>query len=158
MMGVGKTTLGKQFAKQLHYSYLDLDKEIEKSEGKSIPEIFEQKGEAYFRQLEQRALHATAARNHLVIATGGGTPCYYNNMEWMNEQGKTIYLKANAAFILSRISAFPDKRPLLKGKSPDELAVFIAELLENRSPYYNKAQLIVEMPVKSVSDIVKSIV
>ncbi len=157
MMGVGKTTLGKKLAKQLHYSYLDLDKEIEKAEGKSITTIFEQKGEDYFRKIEQVVLHQTAARNHLVIATGGGTACYYNNIEWMNEHGKTVYLKATTAFILSRVGPFSDKRPLLKGKSQDELAIFIGDLLQNRSPYYNKARLVVDMPVKSVSDIVKSI-
>lgn len=157
-MGVGKTTLGKKLAKQLHYSYLDLDKEIEKVEGKSISTIFEEKGEDYFRKIEQEVLHQTAARNHLVIATGGGTACYDNNIEWMNEQGKTVYLKASAAFILSRVAPFSDKRPLLKGKSPDDLVLFIGELLETRSYYYNKARLVVDMPVKSVSDIVKSIV
>jgi shikimate kinase len=83
MMGVGKSTLGKQLARQLHYSFIDLDKAIEQAEGKSIPDLFEQKGESYFRLVEQRQLKETARKNHIVIAVGGGTPCYYENMEWM---------------------------------------------------------------------------
>lgn len=157
MMGVGKTTLGKQLAKQLHYSFFDLDKAIELAEGKSIAQLFEQYGESYFREAEQKALHATEGKDHIVIATGGGTPCYYNNMEWMNEHGITIYLKAEASFIISRVGQFPDKRPLLKGKSPGELKIFIEELLETRTPYYNAAAKQILLPVKTVQDAVKSI-
>jgi shikimate kinase len=158
MMGVGKTTLGKQLARQLHYSFLDLDKAIELTEGKSVAAIFEQYGESYFREAEQKALHATAQRDHIVIATGGGTPCYYNNIEWMNQHGMTIYLRANAAFVLSRVGAFPDKRPLLKGKSQAEMEIFIEQLIETRTPYYEAALKRIDLPVKSLLDTVKSMV
>jgi shikimate kinase len=80
MMGVGKSTLGKQLARQLHYSFIDLDKSIEKEEGKSIPDIFAQLGEGYFRKVERQMLLKTAERNHIVVAVGGGTPCFYENM------------------------------------------------------------------------------
>lgn len=158
MMGVGKTTLGKQLARQLHYSFLDLDKAIEQEEGKSVASIFEQSGESYFREAERRALHATAKRDHIVIATGGGTPCYYDNIAWMNEQGMTVYLRANAAFVLSRVGSFSDKRPLLKGKSQAELQIFIEQLLETRTPYYEAALKRIDLPVKSLVDVVKSMV
>lgn len=158
MMGVGKTTLGKQLAKQLHYSFLDLDKAIEQQEGMPVAAIFAQSGETYFREAEQKALFATAKRDHIVIATGGGTPCYYNNMEWMKELGQTIYLRASGAFILSRISAFPDKRPLLKGKTQAELKIFIEELIAARTPYYESALKHIDLPVKSLADSVKSMV
>lgn len=158
MMGVGKTTLGKQLARQLHYTFFDLDKTIEQAEGKTVAAIFEQNGEAYFREAEQRILHTTAFKDHVVIATGGGTPCYYDNMEWMNGQGITVYLKADAAFILSRIGPFPDKRPLLKGKSPEELKIFIEKLIESRTPYYGAAVKQIVLPVKSLRDAVKSMI
>ncbi len=158
MMGVGKTTLGKQLARQLHYSFLDLDKAIEQQEGKSVVSIFEQSGESYFREAERKALHDTAKRDHIVIATGGGTPCYYDNIAWMNQQGLTLYLRANAAFVLSRVGAFPDKRPLLKGKSQAEMELFIEQLLETRTPYYEAAVRQIDLPVKSLLDTVKSMV
>jgi shikimate kinase len=156
MMGVGKTTLGKQLAKLLHFSFLDLDKAIVLSEGQSIEELFAQKGDAYFRLAEQKALQTTAQRNHIVIATGGGTPCYFDNMEWMNEHGKTVYLRANAAFILSRVNLFPEKRPLLKGKSVEEIGVFVGNLLDQRAFYYEQSSISLDIPRKMAAESVKS--
>lgn len=157
MMGVGKTTLGKQLAKQLHYSFIDLDKQIEKNAALSTTEIFEQYGEEHFRKLEQEALHQTSQRNHIVISTGGGTPCYYNNIEWMNAHGKTIYLNANVAFIYSRVLPNVTKRPLLAGQTHNEILTTLTHLLTLRQPYYQQAQVSVAMPLKSLSDLVKSI-
>jgi shikimate kinase len=156
MMGVGKSTLGKQLARQLHYSFLDLDKAIEAVAGSTITTIFEESGEAGFREAERKVLYNTASRDHIVIATGGGTPCFFDNMEWMNKHGLTIYLRANTAFVLSRIGPVQDKRPLLKGKSPDEMEKFVQHLIETRTPYYNAAAKQVDLPVKSLKDIVKS--
>ena len=155
MMGVGKTTLGKQLAKQLLYSFIDLDNEIEKQAGISIPQIFEQFGEVYFRELEHKILLQTIERNDIVISTGGGAACYYNNMQWMNEHGKTIYLKANTAFILSRVTPNLTKRPLLKGKSPAELDAFVSELLYQRQSFYEQAHNVVLMPAKSLLEAIK---
>jgi shikimate kinase len=156
MMGVGKSTLGKQLAKQLHFSFIDLDKLIEKIASLSIAEIFAQYGEAYFRKLEQEALYQTANRNHIVIATGGGTPCFYNNIEWMNEHGKTIYLKATDAFIHSRIMPNASKRPLLAHQTEEQIKATISQLLGQRELYYSQAQMQVNMPIKSLLDIVKT--
>ncbi len=158
MMGVGKSTIGKKLARALHSSFIDLDKEIEYAEGMSIPELFELKGESYFRKKEQECLYKTHLRSHVVIATGGGTPAFVDNMDWMNAHGKTVYLRAEAAFIMSRVGQFPGKRPLLKDKDGEELTRFISELLESRKPVYERASIVVEMPLKDVSELVKSVV
>lgn len=158
MMGVGKTTLGKRLARALHYTFVDLDKEIEEAEGKTVEQLFEQQGEAYFREKEHECLLQTQQRNHIVVATGGGTPAFANNMDWMNEHGRTVYLKASAAFILSRVVQYPNKRPLLKGKSPDEMADFISNLLTVRKPLYEQAFIAVEMPCGNLRELVKMLV
>jgi shikimate kinase len=155
MMGVGKTTLGKQLARQLQYTFIDLDKEIEKHAGISIAQIFELHGEIYFRELEQKLLLETKHQYNIVVSTGGGAACFYNNMQWMNEHGKTIYLKANAAFIISRVSPNIAKRPLLQGKSPAELDSFIANLIAQRQSFYEQAHSTIEMPAKSLLSAVK---
>lgn len=146
MMGVGKTTLGKKLANQLHYSFMDLDKEIELAEGKSISQLFEENGEGYFRQKEREHLLNTQQRNHIVIATGGGAPAFFNNMEWMNASGKTVYLKAEIPFIVSRIAQHPGKRPLLKDKEGEEITEFLTRLWEGRRALYEQAQVIMEIP------------
>lgn len=152
MMSVGKTSLGKQLASQLHYSFIDLDKQIEKKHGKSIAELFEQEGEDYFRKAERQALLETSARDHIVIATGGGTPCFYNNMDWMNLSGKTVYLKATIAFLCSRLGTNYHKRPLLANIPPDELPHFLTQLLTSRESYYKMAKVSVQIPIKSLVD------
>lgn len=151
MMGVGKSTLGKQLANALGYSFLDLDKQIVFLEGRSIQHIFEQEGEDYFREAEQHMLHQTVNSNQTVIATGGGTPCFFDNMEWINKQGTSLYLEANTAFIVSRIRHNKDKRPLLKGKEEGELETFITHILAEREPFYSRAHLRIRLPVKSFS-------
>ena len=156
MMGVGKSTLGKQLAKKLKASFIDLDIEIEHYAQQSISVIFEQKGEEYFRLLEQTVLKETKNRDHIIVATGGGTACFNKNMEWMKAQGKTIYLKATASFIVSRISTNPDKRPLLMGKSLESIKLYIDELLTQRTPYYEQAESTVNVPIESMSVLVKS--
>jgi shikimate kinase len=156
MMGVGKSTLGKQLANALGYSFVDLDKQISFLEGRSIQQIFDQEGESYFREAEHHILHQTATLHQTVIATGGGTPCFFNNMEWMNKHGKSVYLEANTAFILSRVSHNTDKRPLLKGKQTGELETYITHVLAQREPFYSKAHHRVRLPVKSFPNAVKS--
>jgi len=157
MTGVGKSTLGKKLASHLHYSFIDLDNEIVKLENATIESIFKTKGEAYFRQIEQTTLLQSSKLNQIVIATGGGTPCYGNNIEWMNANGKTIYLKATPSFIVSRLPDDYQQRPLLKDITRGDLLPFIEKLLESREYYYDKANSIVQMPIKSVSSIVKSV-
>lgn len=156
MMGVGKTTLGKQLAKQLNYQFLDLDKSIELMTGKSISHIFETEGNEAFRIIEQQALMNTAHLDKVVIATGGGTPCYFENMQWMNTQGTTIYLKATSAFIVSRIKPNQHLRPLLKQVLPDNLIAFISDLLLEREVFYHQASLVFELPSDKLLEAIKS--
>jgi shikimate kinase len=156
MMGVGKTTLGRQLAKLLNYTFLDLDRDIEEYENLTIQQIFEQRGEAYFRKAEHEALQRTASHSRIIIATGGGTPCFFENMKWINEHGKSIYLRANSAFILSRIGPNRGKRPLLRGLNDEELREFIEKTLALREPYYGEATHVANLPVKSLPEAVKS--
>lgn len=157
MMGAGKTTLGRQFANQLGYGFIDLDRDIEAYEGRSVQQIFDVYGESYFRDAERKALERTLDHTQVIIATGGGTPCFFDNMEWINRHGVSIYFQATAAFILSRVSRNKGKRPLLKGLNNEELKAFIAKMLAQREPYYMQANHVIGLPVKSVSGIIKSV-
>jgi shikimate kinase len=156
MMGVGKTTTGKKIAHLLGYRFVDLDREIEKHLDKPISKIFEDEGEEHFRKIESEILRSIKFEK-VVIATGGGTPCYFNNMQYIKEHGICIYLKAKAGLILQRIARYPDKRPLLKGLNNDEIKLFIEEKITARAPIYMLSDYVFEIPTTSVETIVKSI-
>ena len=138
-MGSGKSTLGKRLSAALGCDFFDLDGIIEKEEGLAIPEIFAQKGESYFRKIEARQLRDTQLLSRAVIATGGGTPCFSQNMEWMNGEGVTLFLDVPAAVILNRLKEEKTQRPLLAGKSDEELEPYINKLLLERIPFYGTA-------------------
>ncbi len=157
MMGVGKTTKGKKIAQLLGYSFLDLDKEIEKQSKSTIQKIFEEKGEQYFRKLESEVLRSIE-KNNIVIATGGGTPCYFENMSYIKNTGISIYLKAKTGLILQRISRNTDKRPLLKGMEIDQIRSFIDQKIMEREPFYLESDLLFEIPSTSAESIVESII
>lgn len=156
MMGVGKTTFGKQFANHIGYSFLDLDRDIENFEDRTIQQLFDLYGEAGFRQAERKALERTADVQKVVITTGGGTPCFFDNIKWINEHGISIYLRANAAFILSRIGPGKAKRPLLKDLDEAGLEEFMEKTLALREPYYMQSTYVITLPVKSLLMAVKS--
>ena len=139
-MGSGKSYLGKQLAKELQWNFIDLDTYLENKEAKTITQIFEEGGEALFRQLERDYLTATGDFEKTVIATGGGCPCFYDNMEWMDVSGQTVYLKTPVSILVNRLQTETDHRPLLAGKSEQELTVFIAHKLAERTGYYEQAQ------------------
>lgn len=138
-MGAGKTYWGKRMAQALNCPFTDLDEAIEQRHGMSIPTIFEQFGEHTFRHWERQMLIETAEIPHLVVATGGGTPCFANNMDWMNQHGVTIFLPVPVPVLAKRLSHQMDSRPLLRGIDPAELHRFIAQKLQERLPYYEKA-------------------
>lgn len=140
-MGSGKSTLGKELASRLGYQFLDLDEVIEDKEEMKIPEIFNKRGEEYFRRLEQSTLQQIAGRNEsLVISTGGGTPCYFNNAENMNASGFSIYLKVSPKALRKRLKAKELKsRPLVK----DLEWAAIMDLYEKRQSFYENAHLII---------------
>lgn len=139
-MASGKTTFGRALTAKTGWNFLDLDEEIEKEEGRSIPAIMADKGEDYFRMLESRLLKKTASLDHTVIACGGGTPCHYGNMEFMTIHGLTLWLVASPEKLVERIIAAGDSRPLVAGKTEKELMEFVNSHLLKRQPYYCKAQ------------------
>jgi shikimate kinase len=140
-MGSGKTHWGKVWADFHEMPFYDLDAVIEKSVGKSILDIFEKKGEQYFRIEESKALRTMTQYDHCIIACGGGTACFENNIEWMNENGLTIYLHASAQELLENIMKEKDKRPLLNKVNEAELLFFIQKKLEERIGFYEKAKI-----------------
>lgn len=142
-MGSGKSTIGKKLANKLSYAFYDLDTEIEKQEGKTISEIFEQKGEEYFRMLESEALKTLSNENQ-VVALGGGTPCFNENIDFINQNGISIYLKYNSGILFSRLVNAKNQRPLLADKTDDELKVFIEAKLTEREIFYNQCLIIAE--------------
>ena len=140
-MGAGKTTLGRGLAEALHCSFIDLDLYIEQRYHRTIGELFAEKGEPGFREIERRMLQEVSDFEHVVIATGGGTPCFFDNMERMNACGLTVYLEADPDILFRRLRIASQKRPLLRGKSDEELRSYIAEALEKRAPRYRQARL-----------------
>lgn len=138
-MGAGKTTLGKSFARQLGIPFIDLDWYIEERFHKSIGELFAERGEESFRQLEQTMLHEVAEFEDVIISTGGGTPCFFDNMEYMNSQGQTVFLDVRPDVLFARLRVATQQRPILQGKTDEELHAFILEALAKRAPHYAKA-------------------
>ncbi|GHS93932.1 shikimate kinase [Bacteroidia bacterium] len=143
-MGSGKTTMGKQLAKKLNLQFVDMDLFIENRYHKSISAIFEEKGEATFREIERKTLHEIIDFENVIISTGGGLPCFFDNMDMMNQSGITIYLKVSVEELAKRLRTGKQKRPLVKDKKPEELKDFIAMNLEKREAFYNKATFIFE--------------
>jgi shikimate kinase len=143
-MGSGKTTVGKKLATQLGCDFIDLDYYIEAEYKMTIPEIFAAKGENEFRAMEHNALKKLIGKNSFVISCGGGTPCYYGNMELMNNNGTTVYLKMSTDALISRLANAKEKRPLIANKTPQELRKFVARQLEKREDFYHQAQFVVK--------------
>lgn len=142
-MGCGKSTKAKQLAQQLNCPVIDLDAEIVQKIGTSIDAYFAANGEANFRNLETETLKTFAYPATCVVATGGGLPCFFDNMEWMNANGKTIYLQMEPAQLVSRLKN-REKRPLIKDMSDEELLVFIENKLGERDIFYKEAHIIVD--------------
>ncbi|MEO5641701.1 MAG: shikimate kinase [Bacteroidia bacterium] len=139
-MGSGKSLMGAALAKELGVNFFDLDRAIEKKAGKDVAAIFAAEGEKHFRELEKNCLTELLEEDDCVIATGGGTPCYFDNMDKMNEAGVVIYLKMSTDHLAERLEAEKDSRPLLAGKSGHELWTMVHETLQVREPDYLKAK------------------
>lgn len=138
-MGAGKTTIGKALAKELGVTFYDLDWYIETRMRRTIKQIFDEKGEEGFRRIEHNMLHEVAEFENVVISCGGGTPCFYDNIDYMNSQAQVVYLKASPEVLHEHLQMGHRVRPLLLGKSPDEVRTFIVEQLAKREEFYSKA-------------------
>lgn len=140
-MGTGKSFVGNLLAKRLYCPFHDLDRDIEHLAHSNINAIFASHGEPWFRLLERRALHNATFRTPGVIATGGGTPCFFDNMAWMNRTGTTVFLDTSTDLLVRRLWPGRAKRPLIKDMSADALAAFIDARLAARRPFYEQAAL-----------------
>jgi shikimate kinase len=143
-MGSGKTTTGMSLALQLGWSFMDLDTEIENFTGKTIPEIFLDKGEPHFRDVERKLLLNLSLAANTVVSTGGGTPCYSDNMDFMQKTGLTVYLRMTPEKLRNRLSASKDNRPLIKDLDNEKLLSFIREKLSEREVWYERSDIIVD--------------
>lgn len=143
-MGAGKTTLGKSLAKVMNVSFIDLDNFIEARYHKTVKEIFAEVGESGFRDIERKSLIEVSEYEDTIISLGGGTPCFFDNMDIVNASGTSVYLKPSEDVLLKRLIKGKHKRPLLANKSDDEILQVIREQLAWREPYYLKADITFE--------------
>lgn len=140
-MGCGKSTLGRALGRTTGLQFIDLDNYIELRFHKTVSELFAEKGESGFREIERNMLHEVADFQNVIIACGGGTPCFFDNMDYMSEHGTTVFLDASIGKLHSRLMRGRGKRPLIAQKNDEELLAFIEEALSKRMPYYRKAKV-----------------
>ncbi|MDE6576805.1 MAG: shikimate kinase [Muribaculaceae bacterium] len=138
-MGSGKTTFGKALAANTGMRFIDLDFYIEQRHHATVRDIFAKHGEAGFREIEREMLHEVANFEDVIISCGGGTPCFFDNMDYMNEMGTTLWLQASHDTLFSRLIRKREKRPLLAGHTDEEIKEIISTQLSSRAPFYSKA-------------------
>ncbi|WP_139419892.1 shikimate kinase [Chryseobacterium mulctrae] len=158
-MGSGKSHISKILSDKINFKLIDLDKAISRRNKLTIPEIFEKKGEIYFRKLERETLEEIlASQENIVLSLGGGTPVYYNNMEIINNNSKSIFLRASITTLVERISKQKEKRPLIAKIADEDIPEFIAKHLFERNVYYSKAQFSINTDNKNPEDIIQEII
>jgi shikimate kinase len=158
-MGAGKTSKGRKLARKMGIRFFDMDQMIEDETGMSIQEIFDRKGELWFRKKEAELLKRLGSINDdIIISTGGGVPCYENNMEFINDTGLSVYLRLSSEALLERlIDSKKQERPLLKGKTREEMIKFVEQKLEEREPFYLMSKLIIPSENLKVKEILARI-
>lgn len=157
-MGSGKTTLGKQLSEALGLSFIDLDERIEAAAGMSITEIFKVKGEDFFRKIEAvRLREVIEEEENMILACGGGTPCYYDNITFINSSGVSVWLNTPKEVMAERLLKESALRPLVSGLSEEKLKEFIEDRLEQRLAYYSQATVTVDPSAITVEELVKQI-
>lgn len=139
-MGSGKTTVGKALSKETGMMFYDLDWYIESRMRKTVAQIFAEKGEEGFRKIEHNMLHEVAEFENVIISCGGGTPCFFDNIDYINQQGEVVYLKATPEVLYRHLLMGKVERPLIKNKTPEELIAYITEQVAKREEFYNKAR------------------
>ncbi len=157
-MGSGKTHWGRLLSQKLQIPFFDLDEQIVASEEKSIVEIFEDKGEEYFRMLEKDTLHIlTESHPSFIMATGGGTPCYFTNLDYMNKSGTTVWLNTPIDVLFERLVKEKQNRPLLKNLDDRQVRAFIIKKFSDRKIYYEQATIIVDEDNETMAKMVTHI-
>lgn len=156
-MGAGKTTLGRDLSDFLGLSFIDLDVFIEERFHKTIRQIFAERGEEAFRELERRMLHEVAEFEDIVVSTGGGTPCFFDNMSFMNSCGQTVYLRVSIDELAARLEMARQTRPVLQNRTGEALKAFIRESLESRLPFYEQARFIFDAETMDTHDDVRKL-
>ena len=154
-MGCGKSTLGRHLAKALGWEFIDLDNFFEKKFKTTVPLFFKEFGETGFRDGERAALQELKDIDKAVIATGGGAPCFFDNIDFMNNHGVTLYMKVSPEVLAQRLTNSKNVRPLVQGKTGDELIAYIEEKLQSREPFYNRANIIADAEVLNLSDYIR---
>ena len=156
-MGCGKTTLALKLAESLGFEAVDLDRFIEERNFKTVPALFETYGEDHFRKLERHALEEVAQFSNVVVSTGGGAPCFFDNMELMNRTGISIYLETSVELLSERLQKSKTDRPLIRGKGAEEIELTIREMLGQRSKYYLMARVVVANKENLLPDVLKAL-
>ena len=157
-MGSGKTLVSKELNILNNFKIFDLDTEISKQNNRSITEIFKEKGEIFFRKTEKEVLEKIlSSEKNIILSLGGGTPCYYNNIDSINEKTISVFLKTNVKTLAQRLSSEKDKRPLIQNISNEDLPEFIAKHLFERNPFYNQAKITINTDNLSAREIAEEI-
>jgi shikimate kinase len=157
-MGCGKSHWGKQLSEKLKLPFFDLDEEIVKEENKTITEIFAKEGEEYFRHKEKDVLYTLTEKHHsFVLATGGGTPCFFNNIEYMNKNGTSVWFNCSVECLYSRLIKEKAQRPLIRNLSDNELRTFIIRKFGDRKIFYRQASVIINEDDITLDNIVDTI-
>jgi shikimate kinase len=153
----GKTTFGRELAKRLQLDFIDLDEFIERQQNKSIPEIYSRLGEDKFRKLEWKALQEVVHAANIVISTGGGAPCHCDNMTLMESYGDVVYLKVSDNTLVNRLKLATGDRPIVKGKTTEELRQYVTALREKCEHHYLRAKYIVDGDNLDMESVIKSL-
>ena len=157
-MGSGKTLVSKELSILNNFKIFDLDTEISKQNNRSITEIFKEKGEIFFRKTEKEVLEKIlSSEKNIILSLGGGTPCYYNNIDSINEKTISVFLKTNVKTLAQRLLSEKDKRPLIQNISNEDLPEFIAKHLFERNPFYNQAKITINTDNLSAREIAEEI-
>jgi len=157
-MGSGKTHWGRLLSQKLGIPFFDMDEQVVSHEGKSIVDIFSENGEEYFRLLETDVLHIiTESHESFVMACGGGSPCYLNNIEDMNNSGTTVWIKTPVEVLFQRLIKEKETRPLIKELNDDQLKSYINKKFSDRKIYYDQAEIIVDEEPLQIEKLVEKI-
>lgn len=157
-MGSGKTTVGHALSQELGLPFYDLDWYIETRMHCTVKQIFDEKGEEGFRKIEHNLLHEVAEFEDVIISCGGGTPCFFDNIDYINRQGETVYLKCTTDVLYKHLKMGKTVRPLLLNKTHDEVKTFIEAQLKQREPFYAKAKHIVDVSLMDNKEKIKTTV